>query len=127
MKLLLDTNALIWWCEDNPKLGSRARALIADPQNQVMTSIVSIWEISLKWRVGKMHLLGSDVAEQLEEEGISILPLTPVHFKSLESLEFHHGDPFDHLILAQAQVEGAVVMTSDAIMQEYGVRCVGIR
>jgi PIN domain nuclease of toxin-antitoxin system len=127
MKLLLDTNALIWWCEDNPKLGPRARALIADPQNQVMTSIVSIWEISLKWRVGKMHLLGSDVAEQLEDEGILLLPLTPEHFKSLESLEFHHSDPFDHLILAQTQVEDAVLMTSDAIMKDYGVRCVGIR
>jgi PIN domain nuclease of toxin-antitoxin system len=127
MKLLLDTNALIWWCEDNPKLGPRARALIADPQNQVMTSIVSIWEISLKWRVGKMHLLGSDVAEQLEDEGILLLPLTPEHFKSLESLEFHHSDPFDHLILAQTQVEDAVLMTSDAVMKDYGVRCVGIR
>ncbi len=127
MKLLLDTHVLIWWLEDNPRLGPRARNLIANPANQVMTSIVSLWEISLKWRVGKMPLTGSSLAEQITDEDIALLPIMPEHFTALEALEFHHGDPFDHMILAQAQCDGATLMTHDAHMPLYGVRCVGVR
>ena len=126
MRLLLDTNALIWWLTDQPKLGHRGRALIADCENSVMTSIVSLWEISIKWRVGKMTQPGTFFARLLREQGIACLPITNDHLAALEELPFHHGDPYDHMILAQAKVEGATLMTSDRILAAYDIPCIGV-
>jgi PIN domain nuclease of toxin-antitoxin system len=126
MKLLLDTHALMWWLEDDPRLGPRARQRLADPDNEVIASIVSLWEIALKWRVGKMHLPGSAFAPLLDEQGVALLTVERPHIEALEGLAFHHGDPFDHLILAQAVAEGATVMTKDRQMAQYGVPCIGV-
>ncbi len=126
MKILLDTNALIWWMEDNPMLGSKARALLANPANIIVASVVSIWEITMKRRVGKHPQPGASYAEFLATEGIGLLPVTAEHIGAVESLAFHHRDPFDHLILAQAIVERAAVMTGDAAMINYGVRCLSV-
>lgn len=126
MKLLLDTNALIWWLEDSPRLGPRARALIADADNVMLASIVSLWEIAVKWRVGKMHLPATRFADLLADQNVSLLGLEQQHIAAVESLAFHHGDPFDHIILAQAKVEGARIITSDRIMTAYGVPCIGV-
>lgn len=126
MKILLDTNALIWWLTDNPKLGSRARSLIADPENSVATSIVCLWEISIKWRVKKMDNPGSYFALLLEDQRIGMLPIRPEHLAALEGLPFHHGDPYDHMVLAQAKVEEACVMTSDQRMADYDIRVIGV-
>lgn len=126
MRLLLDTNALIWWLEDSPKLGQRARALIADSGNEVMTSIVSLWEIAIKWRVGKMHAHATAFADLLADQNIAVLGVETCHIRELESLPFLHGDPYDHMILAQAKAEKAVVLTSDREMTAYAVPCVGV-
>lgn len=126
MRLLLDTNALIWWLTDNPKLGPKARHLIASPQNEIATSIVSLWEISIKWRVGKMDRRGTDFGILLEQQDIELLQITQDHLAALEVLPFHHGDPYDHLILAQAKVEGARIITSDRQMSAYDIPCIGI-
>lgn len=124
MKILLETNAVIWWMEDNPRLGSKARNILANPQNLIMSSIVSIWEITMKWRTGKHPLPGSSYTHFLEEEGVGQINVVPEHVHALETLGFHHRDPFDQLILAQAKVEGAKIITNDQQMAGYGVPCI---
>lgn len=123
MKVLLDTNALIWWLEDDAKLGQRSRALIAGPASIPIVSIVSIWEITMKWRAGKYPNAGTTFMGFLAEESVDLLALEPKHLERLEGLPAHHKDPFDHLLIAQAQVEDAVIVTSDREFGEYGVRC----
>lgn len=124
MKVLLDTNALIWWMEDKPLLGDKARQVLANPSVELLASVVSLWEITIKWRIGKHQLPGSAYDRFLQDEGIEVLGLTGGHLAALEKLGLHHRDPFDHLILAQATAEDAVLMTSDRVMAEYGVRCI---
>lgn len=124
MKLLIDTNVLIWWMEDQPMLGPSARALLADPRNSVIGSIVSIWEITMKWRAGKFSRPGSDFAQFLSDECIDLIDVEEAHLLALETLDLHHKDPFDHLIIAQAKVEGARIITSDREMTLYGVPCI---
>ncbi len=125
MKVLLDTNALIWWIKDSPKLGGKARALIEDPASSVIVSIVSLWEITIKWRIGKLDYSGASFLGMLEELRIELVQVTPVHLIALDGLPFRHRDPFDQLILAQAKVEGATLITSDEQLGAYGVRCIG--
>ena len=123
MRLLLDTHALIWWLEDSPRLGPVSRALIADADNDVLVSIVSLWEITIKWRVGKLEQPGSHFGDLLDDQRIDLLPVTADHIRALGTLAFHHGDPFDHLILAQAEKERLTVVTSDRQMALYGIPC----
>lgn len=123
MRLLLDTHALIWWLEDSPRLGPVSRALIADADNDVLVSIVSLWEITIKWRVGKLEQSGSHFGDLLDDQRIDLLPVTADHIRALDMLAFHHGDPFDHLILAQAEKERLTVVTSDPQMALYGIPC----
>ena len=123
MKLLLDTNALIWWLKDDASLGSKARAMIAGGDNELLVSIISLWEVTIKFRVGKMEFLGSSFLDALASEGIVPLLPTPEHLIALEGLPVHHKDPFDHLIIAQALVEDATIITSDRVFVDYGVRC----
>jgi PIN domain nuclease of toxin-antitoxin system len=124
MRLLLDTNVLIWWLRDDPKLGVRARHLIADEGIETLVSMISLWEITLKWRVGKMDFTGYSFLEALERERITPLGIKSAHLQALEHLPYHHRDPYDHLILAQAKVEGATIITSDRQMADYGVPCI---
>lgn len=124
MRLMLDTHVLLWWLQDNPRLGQRARSLIADSANDVLVSIATPWELSVKHRIGKMHDSGSAVMEALLRQGMSIVDLSPAHLTALEAMPLHHRDPFDHLIIAQAFVERAAIITDDAIFPRYGVRCI---
>jgi PIN domain nuclease of toxin-antitoxin system len=123
MKLLLDTNALIWWMDDEPMIGREARQLIANPANTVISTVVSLWEITMKWRVGKFPQSGSVYHDLLNEEGIELIDVKWHHVEALDGLDMHHKDPFDHLILAQAKAEGAAIITSDREMSRYGVKC----
>ncbi len=124
MKVLLDTNALIWWMEDNPRLGPKAKSVLARPENNIIATIVSIWEITIKWRVDKYPFCGSRYITFLCDEDVTLLGVLPEHITALESLPMHHKDPFDHLIVAQAMVEGAKIITSDAVMAQYGIGCI---
>lgn len=124
MKLLLDTNALIWWLHDSVRLGPRTKQLIADPGTEIIVSIVSLWEVTMKWRVNKMEFSGRVLIEDLNDEKIQPIPVLAEHVLALETLGYHHKDPFDHLILAQAIVEDAAIVTSDREMALYGVPCV---
>ena len=125
MKLLLDTQALLWWVNDNPKLPQPVRTAIADRGNDVLISVASLWEISIKHRLGKLEDSGPAVWQEALDNGFDILGIDPAHLEGLETLvpAKGHKDPFDHLILAQAQVEDAVLVTSDRQMRKYDVRC----
>lgn len=123
MRLLLDTHVLLWWLQDDRKLGQRGRALIADPGNTVSISLATPWEISVKHRIGKMVESGAAIMRELADQGIAVVDLKPRHLEILEAMPLLHRDPFDHLIIAQALAENMVIITDDALFPAYGVRC----
>jgi len=120
--MLLDTSALIWWFLDSPRLRIEAQAMIADPANQVLFSVVSLWEIAIKVRVGKLKADIGEIESQIERDGFRRIAITPEHLRALMSLPQHHRDPFDHLLMAQAVGEDAVFLTSDRQLARYPVR-----
>ena len=120
-RLLLDTHALLWWLGDVPKLAEGARAAIANPANDVFVSAVSGWEISAKWARGRITA-PDNLAALIEEEGFGHLPLSFHHAEQAGGLPPHHRDPIDRMLIAQAQVEGLIVVTRDASIPLYGVR-----
>ncbi len=129
MRLLLDTHVVIWWLEDDRRLGSRARALIADPETDALFSIVSCWEASVKFRTGKMDIGGPQLWTMANEAGFIPLGLEPRHLDAhvlLPNIDGHR-DPFDHLLLAQAQTDADAIMTHDRALPAYGIPCIGVR
>ena len=125
MKLLLDTPALIWWLSDDARIGPRARGLIAEPANDVLVSIVSIWEILVKIRIGKLEADLGDIALACDRQGFLSLPITPEHLRRLATLPVFHRDPFDHLLIAQAITEDAVFVTGNLHAERYPVQVAG--
>ena len=125
MKLLLDTNALIWWFNDDPRLGPQTKSLIANPRVAVSVSVASFWEISIKHRLGKLDDCGSELMSEVQQGRFSIIAITAQHLELLECLPLRpeHKDPFDHIILVQAQATGAILVTSDQRMRDYDVQC----
>ena len=113
--------------EDDARLGPRARSLLANPAHFTIATLVSIWEITMKWRVGKHPLPGASYAHFVEQEGIPLLHILPQHIAAVEDIELHHKDLFDHLIIAQAKVEGATIITGDREIAAYGVPCIDCR
>lgn len=125
MKLLLDTHVMVWWLRDNDKLGPYAKSAIADPDNNVMVSIISFWELSIKKRTGKFDDSGPLLFREALEEDFEIIGISADHLAQLEQLARleRHYDPFDHLILAQARSDGAKLLTNDKAMTLYDVPC----
>ena len=122
MKLLLDTHALLWWLSDDGRLGRGARALVADPGNDILVSVVSLWEIVVKLRVGKLQADIGAVERAIVRDGFRRLAITPAHLAVLADLPLHHRDPFDHLLVAQALDEDALLVSDDRNMPLYPVR-----
>ena len=127
MKILLDTHALLWWLNDDGALGTRARDFIAEPENDVLVSAVSLWEIAVKVRVGKLTADIADIAEAVVRDGFDYLDIRPSHLVALSRLPRHpdHRDPFDHLLVAQAITEDATFVSEDRHMARYSVRTIG--
>ncbi len=121
MKYLLDTHALLWWLADDDRLGPEARALIADPATAILVSVVSLWEIVVKQRIGKLRADIAAIARASERQGCTLLPITPAHLRGLAALPTHHRDPFDHLLIAQAIAERARFVTDDRNATAYPV------
>jgi PIN domain nuclease of toxin-antitoxin system len=119
LKFLLDTHLLLWWLANDPRLPTGARALIADPANTILVSAVSLWEIWLKKSLGKLEI-PSDFDRRLEAEPLEHLPLRVGHARQVGLLPWHHRDPFDRMLVAQAQIENLILLTSDAAVQSYG-------
>ena len=124
MTLLLDTHTLLWFFTNDSSLSTRARGAIEDSGNVARVSAVSLWEVAIKCALGKLKLPApcADVfPHQLETNGFDLLPITPAHCAALLTLPFHHRDPFDRLLLAQAMAEGLTLVTDDGQFGPYGV------
>ncbi len=115
MKLLLDTQSLLWWMGGDKKLGSNARSLIEDPDHEKLVSQVSLWEIVVKVRLGKLEAALPEIEEAIAADGFSRINLESAHLRALTDLPSYrdHRDPFDHLLFAQAISEEAALMSSD--------------
>ena len=122
-RLLLDTQALLWWLADDPRLGPNARLLIEDERNEVFVSAASALEIGIKKAVGKLAA-PDDLDGLVEGEGFDKLPVSFFHGERACELPQLHRDPFDRVIIAQAQVEGLDIVTNDTMFDRYGVRVV---
>lgn len=124
MRLLLDTHAFLWWITDDPRLTERARAIIADPANELFLSAASGWEISIKFRLGKLSLTEAPeefVPKHLRSNAIQPLPVSMEHALRVASLPLLHRDPFDRLLVVQSQGEGMVLVTADPLLAQYSV------
>ncbi len=124
MKILLDTHTLLWFGLSNPRLSDRARALIRDPDNQPLVSPASYWEIAIKISLGKYRLfqdVASFVEQQIATNRLDILPISPEHAGLVATLPFHHRDPFDRLLIAQAIHERVPLVSSDDAFDKYPV------
>lgn len=121
MRLLLDTHALLWSLTEPRKLRGGTRAALADAHNDVFVSAVSGWEIAVKRALGKLEA-PDDLEAGFRQQGFLPLDLTFRHAEQAGALPPHHGDPFDRMLVAQAQVEGLVVVTRDTRIPLYGIR-----
>ena len=127
MRILLDTHTFLWWLADDERLGPAARAMIADPDNEILVSHVSLWEIAIKIGIGKLRIDIGEAVAAIEGRGLQQLGLAPAHLTTLAALERQHRDPFDHMLVAQAIVEGAGLMTEDSHLPHYPINCLRCR
>ena len=120
MQLLLDTHAFLWWLDDSPKLGPQARAAIGDGGNAVFVSAASAWEIAVKRASGKIDAPG-DIAEWIAKSDFGDLPIEVKHAVTAAELPLHHRDPFDRMLVAQAQLEEFTLVARDDEIDKYDV------
>ena len=125
MDLLLDTHAFIWWDMGDARLREVARAAIADAGNRIIVSAASVWEISIKRMIGKFAFR-YDTLRALDGIGFEALNITPRHADAAGSLPLHHSDPFDRLLVAQAKLEGLILVTQDRQLTPYGIPILGV-
>ena len=121
MALLLDTHVVLWWLAENPKLSAGARQAVADPSSIVHVSAATVWELSIKAALGKLDLDGADLVEEIGENDFVELPMTARHSLAAANLPRHHDDPFDRMLIAQAQLEGLTIVTRDPAFGAYGI------
>ena len=119
MRLLLDTNALLWLLAGDPRLGAQARHEV-EAAAELVVSAASLWEIAIKVSIGKLAALPG-LPAVLAESGVRRLGIEDEHLRRLESLPWHHRDPFDRLLIAQAQAEALTVLTADPAFGDYAV------
>lgn len=124
MRVLIDTQVFLWWIEDSPRLSRKAARTIADPENEILLSLASCWEVAIKVSSSKLRLPQPPslfFPEQLQRNGFDLLDIAFPHVAGVTDLPFHHRDPFDRLIISQALTEKIPVLTSDRIFAAYGV------
>lgn len=121
MILLLDAHALLWWLNDDPRLSKPARASIEDPANDVLASAASLWEIEIKRVIGRLEA-PPDILTTLDAAEIDALPVTGADAVAAARLPSHHHDPFDRMLIAQAQRLDAVVVTRDRAFADYDLK-----
>lgn len=127
MKLLLDSHAFIWWDENPARLGATASAACFDPANELILSAASAWEMQIKVMLGKLVLrkpLGQVISDQVQQNGLTILPVNLDHILRLDSLPSHHKDPFDRLMVSQAMTEGWPIVSHDLAVAKYPVKII---
>ena len=125
MRLLLDTHALIWWLAGDEAISRRAREAIADEVNDIAISAASAMEIATKFRIGKLPgaaLLAQNFEEIIAEQGFGELPISVHHARLAGEMNIAHKDPFDRLLIAQAQVEDLVLVSNEALFDGFAVK-----
>jgi PIN domain nuclease of toxin-antitoxin system len=120
VRLLLDTHVLLWWLDDSPRLSPAVRERLIDPETLVASSVVSLWEIEIKRALGKLSA-PSDVIGGTRDAGVELLGVSADHAVEAGRLPLLHRDPFDRMIVAQAQHEGLTVVTGDRRITDYQV------
>jgi PIN domain nuclease of toxin-antitoxin system len=127
VNVLFDTHAFIWWDAEPDKLSPQAFATCKDPANTLLLSVVTIWEMQIKFQLGKLQLrlpLAELIETQVQTNQIVVLPITLTHVLALQALPAQHKDPFDRLLIAQANAEAAILISNDAVFAHYPVRLV---
>ena len=123
MPVLLDTHAFLWWCEDSPELSKKARSVMK--AEDCFVSLASFWEIAIKVSLNKLRLPGiidRYLADQMSLNGFEQLEISFRQITRCASLERHHGDPFDRLLVAQAQEESLPIVSRDPAFDRYGIK-----
>jgi PIN domain nuclease of toxin-antitoxin system len=118
--LIVDTHAALWFLEGNRRLSATARTLIEDGEIERRLSAASVWEVAIKHRLGKLEM-PADFYRTLYRQGVRGLPVTDEHARQVADLSLHHSDPFDRLLVAQAQVEGMAILSADSRLHMYDV------
>jgi PIN domain nuclease of toxin-antitoxin system len=127
MKILLDTHTFLWWITDDQKLSGRAREIISDGSNELFLSAATGWEIAIKVQIGRLKLPEEPIRfilEQMRINAIQSLPIQMNHALHVSTLPQHHRDPFDRLLIVQAQLEGLPVLSSDHQLANYQVEVI---
>ena len=125
MRLLLDTHAFLWWINNDSSLSQPARSAISSELNECYLSLASCWELAIKASIGKLQLTKSldlFIPEELEANDFRLLSIDFMHIAKVETLPFHHRDPFDRLLAAQALSEKMTLISADMVLSEYGVK-----
>ena len=125
MRLLLDTHTFLWWINNDPSLSETARDVISSERNECFLSVASCWEMAIKASIGKLRLIKSVerfIPEELANNDFLLLAMEFRHVAKVETLPFHHRDPFDRLLVAQALTEKMSLVSADTLLSEYGVR-----
>jgi PIN domain nuclease of toxin-antitoxin system len=124
MNVLIDTHALVWWFSDPGKLSKRAASAIANTRNTVLVSAAIAWELAIKVNLGKIHALplALDLARHAEQEGFTEQPIQIEHAVRAGLLPLHHRDPFDRLLVAQAQSLNVPILSADAVLDQYDIK-----
>ena len=123
MKLLLDTHAALWWLSEDERFGAATAQQLTDETNQVLLSAVVVWEVAVKRSLGNLET-PENFASTLLDAGVQPLPISLDHAAAVEQLPWHHRDPFDRMLVAQASIEGAALVSHDAALRPYGVTLV---
>jgi len=121
VRLLLDTHAYLWWLRDDVKLSRAARDAISDAGCLVHVSAATIWEIAIKQQLGRLDLHGEDLMLEIEANAFVDLPMSVRHAQRVGSLPLHHRDPFDRMLVAQAELETLTLVTHDRALEAYGI------
>lgn len=124
MRVLLDTHAILWWITEDRRLSAQARKVLADGGNDLLLSAASGWEIAIKASLGRITLpvpIARFLSEQLQRNGIGTLPIEMRHALRVHAIPLLHRDPFDRLLVAQAQLEKLHILTSDPQIAQYDV------
>ena len=127
MKALLDTHAFLWWDLDDARLSDRARAIIADGDNQIVVSAASVWEVAIKAGKGRLDLpadLDTYVDDRLRHYRWEAMPIDQHHAIRAAALPMIHGDPFDRMLVAQAQLASIPILTADPAITRYDVETI---
>ena len=124
MKYLLDTHTLIWLLNGNDNIPAKLIELIEAPKTEIFVSIISFWEIAIKKSLGKLDIVDSTekILKETESAGIKILEIKPKHILYVESLEFHHKDPFDRILISTTITEKMKIISIDEVFDKYKVK-----